>query len=219
MTNLNKKKNIVKYSKLFSIESFSPIRSGNISIRSRVNNKEGFFISPSGKKNLELTVKDIVFVSLDGHIEKNKKPSSEWRFHLDLYNSTEYNAVVHAHSKFSVICSCLYQKIPSFHYMIALTGKKNIKVANYALFGSKQLSNNILDAIKGSKSCLISNHGQISLGYSLSEAYELANEVELLCEYYYYCRLQKYPKILNDEDMQNVLNKIKTYKSKNGVRR
>ena len=219
MTNLNKKKNIVKYSKLFSIESFSPIRSGNISIRSRVNNKEGFFISPSGKKNLELTVKDIVFVSLDGHIEKNKKPSSEWRFHLDLYNSTKYNAVVHAHSKFSVICSCLYQTIPSFHYMIALTGKKNIKVANYALFGSKQLSINILDAIKGSKSCLISNHGQISLGYSLSEAYELANEVELLCEYYYYCRLQKYPKILNDKDMQNVLNKIKSYKSKNGVLR
>ena len=76
-----------------------------------------------------------------------------------------------------------------------------------------------MDAIKGSKSCLISNHGQISLGYSLSEAYELANEVELICEYYYYCRLQKYPKILNDKDMQNVLNKIKSYKSKNGVLR
>ena len=48
--------------------------------------------------------------------------------------------------------------------MIALTGKKNIKVAKYALFGSKKLSNNILNAIKGSNSCLISNHGQISLG-------------------------------------------------------
>ena len=94
MNNINKKKEIVKYSKLFSTESFSPIRSGNISIRSKLNDKEGFFISPSGKKNLELTIKDIVFVSLKGDIEKNKKPSSEWRFHLDLYNSTECNAML-----------------------------------------------------------------------------------------------------------------------------
>ena len=219
MNNINKKKEIVKYSKLFSTEGFSPIRSGNISIRSKLNNKEGFFISPSGKINFELTIKDIVFVSLNGDIEKHKKPSSEWRFHLDLYNSTECNAIVHAHSKFAVICSCLYKKIPSFHYMIALTGKKSIKVANYALFGSKKLSINILNAIKGSKSCLISNHGQISIGHNLPDAYELANEVELLCEYYYYCRLQKHPKILNNKEMQSVLNKIKSYKSKNGALR
>ena len=219
MNNINKKKEIVNYSKLFSTESFSPIRSGNISIRSKLNDKEGFFISPSGKKNLELTIKDIVFVSLNGDIEKYKKPSSEWRFHLDLYNSTESNAIVHAHSKFAVICSCLYKKIPSFHYMIALTGKKSIKVANYALFGSKKLSINILNAIKGSKSCLISNHGQISIGNNLPDAYELANEVELLCEYYYYCRLQKHPKILNNKEMQSVLNKIISYKSKNGALR
>ena len=219
MNNINKKKEIVKYSKLFSTEGFSPIRSGNISIRSKLNNKEGFFISPSGKINCELTIKDIVFVSLNGDIEKHKKPSSEWRFHLDLYNSTECNAIVHAHSKFAVICSCLYKKIPSFHYMIALTGKKSIKVANYALFGSKKLSINILNAIKGSKSCLISNHGQISIGNNLPDAYELANEVELLCEYYYYCRLQKHPKILNNKEMQSVLNKIKSYKSKNGALR
>ena len=219
MNNINKKKEIVKYSKLFSTEGFSPIRSGNISIRSKLNNKEGFFISPSGKINCELTIKDIVFVSLNGDVEKHKRPSSEWRFHLDLYNSTECNAIVHAHSKFAVICSCLYKKIPSFHYMIALTGKKSIKVANYALFGSKKLSINILNAIKGSKSCLISNHGQISIGHNLPDAYELANEVELLCEYYYYCRLQKHPKILNNKEMQSVLNKIKSYKSKNGALR
>ena len=54
MNNINKKKEIVKYSKLFSTESFSPNRSGNISIRSKIKNKKGFFISPTGKINLEL---------------------------------------------------------------------------------------------------------------------------------------------------------------------
>ena len=214
MLEVNKKKEIIKYLKLFVIDSFSPIRSGNISIKYNLKGKEGFLISPSGKKNIELTTKDLVFVSMQADIEKNKTPSSEWRFHLDLYRSSKCNAIVHAHSKFSVICSCLYNIIPSFHYMIALTGEKKIKVAKYALFGSQKLSNNILDAMKGSKSCLISNHGQITIGDSLSEAFELAQEIELLCEYYYYCKLQKTPKILSDKEMQKVLNKIMYYKKR-----
>lgn len=212
MIKINKKKEIIKYLKLFTIDSFSPIRSGNISIKYKLKGKEGFLISPSGKKNLEINTKDLVFVSMQAEIEKNKTPSSEWRFHLDLYRSLKCNAVVHAHSKFSVICSCLYNIIPSFHYMIALTGEKKIKVAKYALFGSQKLSNNILNAMKGSKSCLVSNHGQITAGDSLSEAFELAQEVELLCEYYYYCKLQKPPKIIDNKEMQKVLNKIMHYK-------
>ena len=212
MLEIKKKKEIIKYSKLFSVNNFSPIRSGNISLKCKLKKKEGFLISPSGKKNSELSTKDIVFVSMKGEIEKNKIPSSEWRFHLDLYKSTKCNAVVHAHSKFSVICSCLYNLIPPFHYMIALTGKKSIKVAKYALFGSQELSDNILDSIQGSKSCLISNHGQIAIGENLSNAFELAQEVELLCEYYYYCKLHKDPKIISNKNMESVLDKITNYK-------
>ena len=74
---------------------------------------------------------------MSGEVKKNKTPSSEWRFHLDLYKSVKCNAIVHAHSKFSVICSCLFKEIPSFHYMIALIESKSIKVAKYALYGSK----------------------------------------------------------------------------------
>lgn len=212
MTTFKKKKEIIKYSKLFHTNNFSPIRSGNISIKHKINKTYGFLISPSGKRNYDLKTQDIVFVSMNGEVEKNKKPSSEWRFHLDLYKNTSCNAVVHAHSKFSVICSCLYKIIPSFHYMIALTGSKTIKVAPYALFGTEDLSKNIIKSIKGSKSCLISNHGQISIGDSLSEAYELAEEVELLCEYYYYCKLQKLPKNISSSEIERVLKKISNYK-------
>ena len=213
MSELKKKKQIIKYSRFFETNKFSPIRSGNISIRHKRKNLEGFLISPSGKKNIELVINDIVFVSMSGEAEKNKKPSSEWRFHLDLYKSNKCNAIVHAHSKFSVICSCLFQEIPSFHYMIALTEAKNIKVAKYSLFGSKNLSKNILDTIKDSKSCLISNHGQVAVGNNIEKAYELAQEVELLCEYYYYCKLYKEPKIISKKDMNLVLNKILDYKN------
>ena len=222
MKNLDQRNQIIEYSLKLNSTNLSPLRSGNISLRGIEDDKEGYLITPSGKKYETLKPEDIVFMGLNEEEKKDttNKPSSERRFHRDIYiNKKEAQAIVHAHSKFAVICSCLYKKIPSFHYMIALTGKKSIKVANYALFGSKKLSINILNAIKGSKSCLISNHGQISIGNNLSDAYELANEVELLCEYYYYCRLQKHPKILNNKEMQSVLNKIKSYKSKNGALR
>ena len=213
MSELKKKKQIVKYSKFFEKNKFSPIRSGNISIRHKKKGIEGFLISPSGKKNIELKEKDIVFVAMTGETEKNKKPSSEWMFHLDLYKSNKCNAIVHAHSKFSVICSCLFNEIPSFHYMIALTEAKTLKVAKYALFGSKNLSINILDAMKNSKSCLISNHGQVTVGENIDKAYELSEEVELLCEYYYFCKLHKDPKIISKKEMDLVLNKILNYKN------
>jgi L-fuculose-phosphate aldolase len=213
MSELKKKKQIVKYSKFFEKNKFSPIRSGNISIRHKKKGIEGFLISPSGKKNIELKEKDIVFVAMSGDTEKNKKPSSEWMFHLDLYKSNKCNAIVHAHSKFSVICSCLFNEIPSFHYMIALTEAKTLKVAKYSLFGSKNLSINILDAMKNSKSCLISNHGQVTVGDNLDKAYELSEEVELLCEYYYFCKLYKNPKIISKKEMDLVLNKILNYKN------
>ena len=213
MSELKKRKQIVKYSKFFEKNKFSPIRSGNISIRHKKKGIEGFLISPSGKKNIELKEKDIVFVAMSGNTEKNKKPSSEWMFHLDLYKSNKCNAIVHAHSKFSVICSCLFNEIPSFHYMIALTEAKTLKVAKYALFGSKNLSINILDAMKNSKSCLISNHGQVTVGDNLDKAYELSEEVELLCEYYYFCKLYKDPKIISKKEMDLVLNKIFNYKN------
>ena len=206
------KEEIIKFAQKLNSTNLSPLRSGNISLKAQNNNGEGFLITPSGKKYDSLKANDIVFVSLDGISEKNKKPSSEWGFHLALYKNTTCNAVVHAHSKFSVICSCLFKKIPSFHYMIALTGAKDIKSADYALFGSKDLSKNIIRAIKGRKSCLIANHGQITLGDDLESAFELAEEVELLCEHYYYCRLYKKPSNIYKIEMKKVLKKISNYK-------
>ena len=213
MNELEKKKEIVKYSKFFEKNKFSPVRSGNISIKHKRNNLEGFLISPSGKKNIELKTTDIVFVSMSGEAEKNKKPSSEWRFHLDLYKFKKCNSIVHAHSKYSVICSCLFEEIPSFHYMIALTESKSIKVSKYELFGSNNLSKNILKAIKNSKSCLISNHGQVAVGDNIHKAYELAEEVELLCEYYYHCKLYKEPKKISSIEMDLALKKMLNYKN------
>ena len=87
---------VIKYANMLNTENLSALRSGNISIR----HKDGFLITPSGVKYSSLKNEDIVFVSLDGKFEEKKmKPSSEWRFHKDIYlNKKEANAIVHAHS-------------------------------------------------------------------------------------------------------------------------
>ena len=95
-----KKSEIIKYSKKLNTTNLSALRSGNISIRASEKGVDGFYITPSGRKYSTLKTKDIVFVTLKGFFDKKKgTPSSEWRFHQDIYvNKKEAQAIVHAHS-------------------------------------------------------------------------------------------------------------------------
>jgi L-fuculose-phosphate aldolase len=186
------------------------LRSGNISARF----KDGFLITPSGKKYSSLKDKDIVFVSLDGLFDKKKGiPSSEWKFHQDIYiNQKEAKAVVHAHSTNATAISTHKKGIPAFHYMVAMAGGHDIKCAKYATYGTRKLSENILKALRGRKACLIANHGQIVFDEDLSKAFELAEEVENISLQYITSLKLGNPKILSLKEMKKVLSKAKNYK-------
>ena len=204
------KAEIIKYSKMLNSRKLSVLRSGNISVRY----KEGFLITPSGKKYSSLKTKDIVFVSLEGKFDNKKGiPSSEWQFHQDIYkNKKEAEAIVHAHSTNATAVSTHKRGIPSFHYMVAMAGGQDIKCAKYATFGTRDLSKNILKALKGRKACLLANHGQIAFDENLAKAFELAEEVEnISLQYITSLKLGK-PKILSLKEMKKVLSKAKNYK-------
>ncbi len=96
--------------------------------------------------------------------------------------------------------------------MIALAGGDDIKCAEYATFGTSELSINILKALENRKACLMSNHGQITFGVNLKQAFELAEEVENICHQYIITLKIGKPKILSYSDMQKILEKIKYYK-------
>lgn len=210
MNELKIKKIIIKFAKLLNKTNLSPMRSGNISVR--YNN--GFLITPSGMKYDILKPNDIVFVNLNGKYNKSKnKPSSEWRFHKDIYkNKKDTNSIVHCHSKNALVLSCLRKKIPAFHYMVAIAGGVDIKCAKYATYGTSDLSKNIMTALKDRTACLIENHGQVSFSNSLESAFELAQEVEYLSEQYIECLRIGKPKILPIYEMKKVLSKVKNYK-------
>ncbi len=214
------KKEVIKYAQKLNSTNLSPLRSGNVSVRAIENNEEGFYITPSGKKYETLKEEDIVFLKLNE--EKNfltwfnsgKNPSSEWKFHQDIYiNKREARAIVHAHSPHATAVSSHGKPIPAFHYMVALAGGDDIKCSDYATFGTRELSQNILKALQNRKACLMSNHGQVAFGQNLSSAFELAEELENICHQYIIALKLGNPKILSKSEMEKILDKVKNYKS------
>jgi L-fuculose-phosphate aldolase len=182
--------------------------SGNLSVRCG----DGFLITPSGMSATDQTAEDVVLMDMDGNAQGTRKPSSEWRFHRDLYVARpEFGAVLHAHSTFATTLACLGRDIPPFHYMIAAAGGKTIRCAPYATFGTQELSDHALTAMEGRKACLLANHGLLVAESSLERALALAVEVESLCEQY--CRALQIgtPILLPDKEMEVVLEKFKTY--------
>ena len=216
MKNLDKRNKIIEYSLKLNSTNLSPLRSGNISLRARENENDGYLITPSGKKYETLKPEDIVFMGLNEG-EENKdttnKPSSEWRFHRDIYlQKNDAQAIVHAHSPHATAVSSHGKSIPAFHYMIALAGGEDIKCADYATFGTEELSNNVIEALENRSACLMCNHGQVAFGKNLEQAFELAQEVENICHQYTIALKLGEPKILSIDEMKRVLKKAKDYK-------
>tara|TARA_B100000524_G_C23498747_1_gene316151 strand:- start:14 stop:673 length:660 start_codon:yes stop_codon:yes gene_type:complete len=217
MTNL--KLEVIKYAKKLNDTNLSPLRSGNVSVRTDLSGKEGFFITPSGIKYNDLQEDKIVFLEMDEKKNEQKiidlrlNPSSEWKFHQDIYiNKPNAIAIVHAHSPYATAVSAHGKNIPAFHYMVALAGGNDIKCADYATFGTKQLSKNIIQALNERKGCLMSNHGQVAFGKNLDQAFELAEEIENICHQYINTIKLGNPKILSFEEMNKILEKTKNYK-------
>ena len=215
----NLKLEVIKYAKKLNDTNLSPLRSGNVSVRTDLSGKEGFFITPSGIKYNDLQEDKIVFLEMDEKkneqkiIDRELNPSSEWKFHQDIYiNKPDAIAIVHAHSPYATAVSAHGKNIPAFHYMVALAGGNDIKCADYATFGTKQLSKNIIQALNERKGCLMSNHGQVAFGKNLDQAFELAEEIENICHQYINTIKLGNPKILSFEEMNKILEKTKNYK-------
>ena len=184
---------------------------GNLSVRGKKTGN-GFWITPTGMDYDALTADDIVFVNSDGSSTGMRKPSSEWRFHHDIYRARpEAGAVLHAHSPFATALACLRRDIPPFHYMIARFGGDTVRCAEYATFGTQQLSHAAVAALKGRSGCLLANHGMVVFGSGLKQAFDLGVELECLCEQYVRTLQIGEPVLLDDAEMQLMQERFRSY--------
>ncbi len=187
-------------------------KSGNVSVRLQTADFDGFLVTPTGLPYADATPNDIVAVGLDGAARGTRLPSSEWRFHRDIYlRRGDATAIVHTHSPRATTLACMRLPIPAFHYMVAVAGGNDIRCAPYATFGTQALSDHTLAALDGRRACLLANHGVIALGATLDHALTLAIEVENLAEMYTHALQLGTPVVLDDDEMRIVLEKFATY--------
>lgn len=185
--------------------------SGNVSARSQ-DHSGTFLITPTGMDYAEMEAADIVVMAMDGSYPGQRKPSSEWRFHRDIYAAkNDVGAVVHTHSPFATALACMGSDIPPFHYMIARFGGRDVRCAAYATFGTQELSDAALVALRDRRGCLLAHHGMLVCGTDLKQALALAVELETLCEQYWRVLQIGPAKLLPDEEMKRVLEKFSGY--------
>ena len=177
--------------------------SGNLSVRI----EEGILVTPSSLPYEQMEVGDLVALDLSGQPlkEQQRRPSSEWRLHADVLSCRpEAMAVLHCHPIHATALACHDRGIPAFHYMVAVAGGDEIRCAPYATFGTKELSDNVVNALAQRTACLLARHGMVTLGKDLESALRVAVEVETLARIYLQALQLGEPPLLSTQQMQAV---------------
>jgi L-fuculose-phosphate aldolase len=183
-------------------------KSGNVSARV----DSGFLVTPTGIAYENTRPGQIVAMRMDGTHDGDILPSSEWRFHRDIYAARpDMHAIVHTHAPCATTLACMDRGIPAFHYMVAAAGGADIRCAPYATFGTQELSDLAVAALQDRKACLLSHHGMIACGTDLDKALALAVEVESLARMYWQTLQIGEPVLLSEAEMATVLGKFATY--------
>ena len=184
--------------------------SGNLSVRC----EGGMLITPSGKDYADLSEADIVWMDLDGNCQGWSKPSSEWQIHAAIYrDNPDAGAVLHAHPVGCSVLACAGRGIPAFHYMVAIAGGRDIRCADYATFGTPELSANVLRALQNRKACLMAHHGLACFEKDLPRVLALAIEVEHLATVYGRLLAMGEVQVLPDAEMDRVLERFSDYRA------
>ncbi|MFD7995223.1 class II aldolase/adducin family protein [Streptomyces mexicanus] len=151
--------------------------SGNVSVRVG----DTVLVTPSGVPYDRLTPDDITGVDLDGRqVLGTLVPTSELPMHLAVYRTTDAGAVVHTHAVHATAVSTLVPELPLVHYMAGALGGP-VRVAPYATYGTEELAENMLRALAGRSGCLLQNHGTITYGATLDQAFDRTAQLEWMC--------------------------------------
>lgn len=199
------REDVVKYCKMLITHGLTKGTGGNISI---FNREEGLFaISPSGIDYFETEPEDIVVMNLDGEIVDGKrKPSSEHELHRIFYTGREdINAVVHTHSVYSTVLAVLREELPASSYLVAFAGGPNVRCGEYVSFGTKELADITFKAMEDRNAALMANHGLITGGKDILNAFNIAEQIEGCAEVYVKARAIGTPVLLDNDEMEKMV--------------
>jgi L-fuculose-phosphate aldolase len=174
---------------------------GNVSVR-----LDGeIAITPTSIPYDVIEPSDLCLIDLAGRqIDGERRASSEAPLHTQIYRTTDAAAVVHTHSPFATTLACVIDVLPAIHYSIHRVGGDTIPVAEYELFGSDALADKVSLLLKDRRGVLLRNHGAVTYGSSLAEAYDLTVMLEWLARLYWQAKQLGEPRILTAAEIDEV---------------
>jgi L-fuculose-phosphate aldolase len=205
---------LVKYGKMIIQAGLTKGTGGNFSI---YNREKGLMaITPSGIPYMIMNPEDIVIMDLDGNsVEGELVPSSEHAMHALVYKEREdVNAMVHMHSIFCTTLSALNEPLPAVDYLVAFSGDKEVKCAEYATYGTKELAENAMKALGKQNAVLLANHGMNAVAGNMMMAFAIAEQIEFCAEIYIRARSAGTPVILSDDEMNMMVKRFENYGQK-----
>ncbi len=208
------RKQVIEYGKKLIENGLTVGTFGNVSVYNREENLMA--ISPSGMDYYKITPADVVVMTPDGEkVEGDCKPSSEVDMHRIFYQKRpEVGAVIHTHSTFATTLACMHKSVPPIHYLVAYSGRK-VPCIPYVQFGTYELAQTAFDAMApDGYSCILGNHGLLSVGGNIGYAFDVAQQIEFLCELYYRTLLAGGPTLMKDEDIDAVIKQFEHYRQR-----
>ena len=162
-------------------------------------------VTPTGCNLGTVTPEMITIIRLDGEVvEGEYAPTSEVPLHTLIYSATDALAVTHAHAMASIAVSCCHDELPPLHYaFLGLGGAP--RTAPYATFGTQELADNVIAALKGRNAAMMQNHGSVAYGTTMDQAVERLELLEWLAELYWRASSMGTPRVLTEEDFQHII--------------
>ena len=191
---------LVNFSSRLAQDGLAVGAAGNMSVRLG----DQVAITPSGVRYDEMKPADVCLVGLDGaELETPETPSSELPMHLAIYAATKAGAVVHTHSPEVIALSAGRDELPAIHYAITGLGGP-VRVAPYVRFGSAGLAASAVTALDGRSAVILRNHGAVTYGRDLAQAYDRALLLEWLARTYRLALSYGDPAILSTAELDEV---------------
>lgn len=158
---------------------------GNLSIRDP-EDKDSFFVTNSGGWLDQLDRGSFAKMSVGGEIlEGTLEPSTEWRMHARGYAARkDALAIIHAHPKHSVLLDALNKKI-RFFTLDHISYVRSYGLAPFEPNGSSELAEDVAAQFEHHDVVIMSHHGAVALGDSVTAAYRKVLNLEDAAEMTY----------------------------------
>lgn len=189
---------------------------GNLSMKAKdKSSKELYIVTPSGMEYEKTNIKDLVVLDEEGNIlDGFRKPTSELKVHIKIYKSMEnIKSVIHTHSTYATACAVAGVTIPMIVEDMVQHIGGDIKIAKYALSGTDELADYVVEALRNRKGALLKNHGVIGIGENMEDAYKSCVLIEKSAQILIYAKMLGHIHLLSTEDAQEM---IEYYNNKYG---